>query len=55
MYRITRNKTVPHALRITFPTYERARQAIRRWLRSAQNVRGNAAISQFGFSIRPVI
>lgn len=53
MYRVTRNRSLPRIFKNTeFFTYEIARRAVRKWLRAARDVRGNAAISDFGFSIQ---
>ena len=64
MYFIKRNTTLPKTLRGPFFDYEKARSAIRKWLRAKyQNTynnieltysHGNAAISDFGFKIERV-
>lgn len=51
MYYITRTKTMPKALKGPFFSYEEARQAIRKWLRSNNFAVDNAPIGTFGFSI----
>ena len=55
MFRILRTTALPKVLRTSFTSYERARQAIRKWLRASKNLHGNAAISTFGFSIQRVV
>lgn len=53
---------VPKALRVKFTSYDAARNAIRRWIRShkiweavgKQYVRSNASIADFGFSVKGI-
>lgn len=62
MYYISRNLTMPRSLRGPFFSYEKARQAIRKWIRAnkAAEMRlyrdlgiftSNPDIGSFGFSI----
>lgn len=50
-YIVKRKMSMPTALKNKFASYEQARQAVRKWLRKAKGVKGNATLRDFGFSV----
>lgn len=55
MYKVTR-RNLPKSLKATFPTYEKARSAVRKYIRKMNGNFGgiNPPISEFGFTIQRI-
>lgn len=54
MYKIKRNTTLPAMLKTAFTSYEQARSAIRKYLRTRYQDccnRSNPSITDYGFSV----